>query len=257
MFSKFFIHRLIFSVVIFIILTMTGLGLMYTMPVSQFPDIAPPTVVVSGTYPRAIAEAAEKTVTVPLETKINGVEDMIYMSSVSKNNGVSETTVTFDVGSNTDMVVVNTLTRANLAVLPSEVMKTGLSVSKKSPNTLQVIFFESPDSRFYEIYLTNFVLINVVESLKRVPGVRDVTIAGSKQYSMRIWLNPDQMTKLGLTATDVAQALQEQNAQYSTGRIGIYVSFSRGPRYDLQHHVERALSNPGRIRKYYFTNKPG
>jgi hydrophobe/amphiphile efflux-1 (HAE1) family protein len=221
MFSKFFIYRPIFSIVLFIVLTMAGLGLMYSMPVAQFPNIAPPTVLVSGTYAGAIADATEKTVTVPLETKINGVEGMIYMSSVSTNNGVSETTVTFDVGSNTDMATVNTLTRANLAVLPPEVLKNGLSVKKTSPNILQVISFESPDERFNEIYLSNYVLINVVENLKRVPGVGDVNIIGSKDYSMRIWLNPYQMTKLGITAADVTNALLEQNADYPTGRIGM------------------------------------
>ena len=222
MFSRFFIDRPIFAFVISIFIVIAGIAAMRSLPVAQYPEIAPPTVQVVAVYPGASAEIAAQTVATPLENAINGVEDMLYMSSTSTSNGVSTITVTFQIGADVDKAALNVNNRVKQvdARLPEEVRRVGVTVQKGSSAFLQVIAFYSPDQRYDDLYTSNYVTLNVLDHLKRIPGTTNVQIFGAKDYAMRIWVKPDHMTQLGLTITDVAAALNEQNAQFAAGKIG-------------------------------------
>jgi hydrophobe/amphiphile efflux-1 (HAE1) family protein len=222
MFSRFFIDRPIFAMVISIFIVIAGLASMRNLPVAQYPEIAPPQVLVAATYPGASADVLEKTVAAPLETQINGVEGMIYMNSTSASNGRVEINVTFDIGTDIDQAVINVNNRVKQAEarLPQEVRRQGIQVEKNSSSFLQVLAFSSPDGRYDDLYTSNYVTLNVLDVLKRVPGTTNVQIFGAKDYSMRIWLKPDRLAQLKLAASDVVRAINEQNAQYAVGRIG-------------------------------------
>ncbi len=222
MFSQYFINRPIFAFVISIFIMIAGLAAMRTLPVAQYPEIAPPTVQVVAVYPGASAEIASQTVATPLENAINGVEDMLYMSSTSTSNGVSTITVTFQIGADVDKAALNVNNRVKQvdARLPLEVRRNGVTVSKGSSSFLQVLAFYSPDQRYDDLYISNYITLNVLDQLKRIPGTTNVQIFGAKDYAMRIWVKPDQLTKLGLTIADVGAALTEQNAQFAAGKIG-------------------------------------
>ncbi len=222
MFSRFFIDRPIFAAVISFFIVLAGLAAMSTLPVAQYPEIAPPVVTVAAVYPGASAEVIEKTVAAPLETQINGVEGMIYMNSTSASNGRVEIQVTFDIGTDSDQAVVDVNNRVKQAEarLPQEVRRQGVSVEKGSASFLQVLAFFSPDGRYNDLYTSNYVTLNVLDVLKRVPGTTNVQIFGAKDYAMRIWLKPDRLAQLQLTPSDVARAITEQNAQFAVGRIG-------------------------------------
>ena len=222
MFSRFFIDRPIFAFVISIFIVIAGIAAMRSLPVAQYPEIAPPTVQVVAVYPGASAEIAAQTVATPLENAINGVEDMLYMASTSTSNGVSTITVTFQIGADVDKAALNVNNRVKQvdARLPEEVRRVGVTVQKGSSAFLQVVAFYSPDQRYDDLYTSNYVTLNVLDHLKRIPGTTNVQIFGAKDYAMRIWVKPDHMTQLGLTITDVAAALNEQNAQFAAGKIG-------------------------------------
>lgn len=222
MFSQYFINRPIFAFVISIFIMIAGLAAMRTLPVAQYPEIAPPTVQVVAVYPGASAEIAAQTVATPLENAINGVEDMLYMSSTSTSNGVSTITITFQIGADVDKAALNVNNRVKQvdARLPLEVRRNGVTVSKGSSAFLQVLAFYSPEKRYDDLYISNYITLNVLDKLKRIPGTTNVQIFGAKDYAMRIWVKPDQLTKLGLTITDVGAALTEQNAQFAAGKIG-------------------------------------
>ncbi|MEB8430831.1 multidrug efflux RND transporter permease subunit [Cocleimonas sp. KMM 6892] len=222
MFSQYFINRPIFAFVISIFIMIAGLAAMRTLPVAQYPEIAPPTVQVVAVYPGASAEIAAQTVATPLENAINGVEDMLYMSSTSTSNGVSTITITFQIGADVDKAALNVNNRVKQvdARLPLEVRRNGVTVSKGSSAFLQVLAFYSPEERYDDLYISNYITLNVLDKLKRIPGTTNVQIFGAKDYAMRIWVKPDQLTKLGLTITDVGAALTEQNAQFAAGKIG-------------------------------------
>jgi len=222
MFSRYFIDRPIFAFVISIFIIIAGVAAMRSLPVAQYPEIAPPTVQVVAVYPGASAEIAAQTVATPLENAINGVEDMLYMSSTSTSNGVSTITVTFQIGADVDQAALNVNNRVKQvdARLPVEVRRLGVTVQKGSSAFLQVLAFYSPDQRYDDLYTSNYVTLNVLDHLKRIPGTTNVQIFGAKDYAMRIWVKPDHLTQLGLTITDVATALNEQNAQFAAGKIG-------------------------------------
>jgi hydrophobe/amphiphile efflux-1 (HAE1) family protein len=222
MFSRFFIDRPIFAMVISFFIVIAGLSAIRGLPIAQYPEIAPPQVQVAAVYPGASAEVLEKTVASPLETQINGVEGMIYMASTSASNGRVEINITFDIGSNIDQAVINVNNRVKQAEarLPEEVRRQGVSVDKASSSFLQVIAFTSPDGRYDDLYTSNYVTMNVLDIMKRVPGTTNVQIFGAKDYSMRIWLKPDRLAQLKVTVGDVIRAINEQNAQYAVGRIG-------------------------------------
>lgn len=222
MLSRFFIDRPIFAAVLSIFLVLAGLLSMRILPIAQYPEIAPPVVTVRAIYPGASALTIEQTVAAPLENAINGVEDLMYMSSTSSSNGVLEIQVTFEIGADVDQASLNVNNRVKQAEprLPEEVRRQGVTVEKGSSAFLQVLAFLSPDGSFDDIYTSNYVTLNVLDRLKRIPGTTNVQIFGAKDYAMRIWLKPDRMAELGVTAAEIAGAVQEQNAQFAAGKIG-------------------------------------
>jgi hydrophobe/amphiphile efflux-1 (HAE1) family protein len=222
MFSRFFIDRPIFAAVLSIFIVLAGLASMRTLPIAQYPEIAPPVVTVRAIYPGASAETLEQTVAAPLENQITGVEHMIYMSSTSGSNGLLEIQVTFDIGTDADQAALNVNNRVKQAEprLPEEVRRQGVTVEKGSSAFLQVLAFYSPEGRYDNLAISNFVTLNVLDQLKRVPGTTNVQIFGAKDYAMRIWLKPDRLTQLRLTPNDLIRALTEQNAQFAAGKIG-------------------------------------
>ena len=218
-----FLRRPVLSAVISILITLVGALAMKALPIAQYPDLVPPTVNVSVSYPGASAETIAATVLAPLEVNINGVENMLYMTSTAASgSGSGSINVYFSLGTNPDMALVNVNNKVNLAqtLLPEEVRRQGVTVVKLSPAMLQAFAYYSPDGRYDEVYIHNWMQINVVDELKRVPGVGDCSVFGSMSYSMRIWLQPDKLAKYGLTVGEVAQAIQDQNSQYAPGRLG-------------------------------------
>src|SRR5918993_1995842 len=222
MISRFFIERPIFAAVLSIFIVIAGLAAMRTLPIAQYPEISPPVVTVRAVYPGASAEILEQTVAAPLENQINGVEDMLYMSSTSASSGVVEIQVTFEIGADADKAALNVNNRVKQAEprLPQEVRRQGVTVEKGSSAFLQVLAFFSPDDRLDDIRISNYVTLNVLDSLKRIPGTTNVQIFGAKDYAMRIWVRPDRLAQLKLTSADIVRALNEQNAQYAVGKIG-------------------------------------
>src|SRR5438067_901418 len=222
MFSRFFIDRPIFAAVLSIFIVLAGLAAMRNLPIAQYPDIAPPVVTVQAIYPGASAEVIEQTVAAPIENAITGVEKMIYMSSTSGSNGIVQIQVTFDIGTNADQATVDVNNRVKQAEarLPEEVRRQGVTVVKGSSAFLQVLAFYSPDGRYDNLAISNYVTLNVLDQLKRVPGTTNVQIFGAKDYAMRIWVRPDRLTQLRLTPNDLIRALNEQNAQFAAGKIG-------------------------------------
>jgi multidrug efflux pump len=221
-FPQFFITRPKFAIVISIVTILAGLLAMLAIPVAQFPDITPPQVQVSATYPGASGDDMANTVAAPIEAQVNGVENMLYMESTSTNSGSYSLTVTFAVGTNADIAAVNVQNRVSLATpnLPAAVTAQGVSVRKRSSGMLLGVNIYSPKQTHDAIFISNYASINVRDALVRVPGVGDAQVLGSLDYSMRIWMDPERMTALGLTASDVTAAIQDQNMQASAGQIG-------------------------------------
>jgi multidrug efflux pump len=221
-FSQFFINRPIFAGVIAIIITLAGLIASQVLPVAQYPEIAPPTVVINASYPGASAETLARTVAAPIEEQLSGVENLIYFSSTAATNGTLTISCTFEVGSNADKAVIDVNNRVAIALprLPDVVRQTGVVAQKRSTDILLVIALTSNDPRYDTLYLSNYATINVLDEIKRIPGVADATIFGARDYSMRVWLNPAKMAQLGVTATDIASAISAQNYQYAAGKIG-------------------------------------
>ena len=221
MISRFFIDRPIFSAVVSIVIVLAGLVAMRELPISQYPAILPPQVVISASYPGASAQVLAETVSAPLELAVNGVEDMIYLVSYSGGGKVSLSAY-FQIGSNPGQATidVNNRVQAALARLPEEVRRQGVNVEKKSSDILQVVTLYSPDDSQTPLQLSNYALINVIDELKRLPGVGDARQFGSMNYSMRIWLRPDKLAQYQLTSADVVAALREQNSQFAAGSFG-------------------------------------
>lgn len=222
MISKFFIDRPVFAAVISIVIILAGLSAMRALPIAQYPEILPPQVAVSASYPGASAQVIAETVAAPLEQEINGVEGMIYQLSNSAASGSMSLTVYFEVGRDPDQATidVNNRVQAALAKLPEEVRRQGVKVEKKSSDILQVVTLYSPDNSQDPVFISNYALINVIDELKRLHGVGDVSQFGSKDYSMRIWLRPDKLAQYDLTPTDVVNAIREQNSQFAAGSFG-------------------------------------
>ena len=222
MFVNFFIARPIFAAVLAIVIVVAGAVAIPFLPIAMFPNITPPQVVVTATYPGASAEVVEQTVTTPIEQQVNGVENMIYMSSRSGSDGTMTLTVTFKVGTDLDIAAVNVQNRVAIAEakLPQDVTRQGLTITKQSPDLVEIVALISPDGSRNELYLSNYATLQVVDALARVPGVGQVTVFNGQDYGMRLWLNPDSLASLGLTAGDVADAVREQNVQAAAGQIG-------------------------------------
>jgi hydrophobe/amphiphile efflux-1 (HAE1) family protein len=220
--SRFFIHRPVFAGVIAIVIVLAGLVSANLLAVAQYPEIAPPTVLVTTSYPGASAETLARTVAAPIEEQLSGVEKLSYFSSTSSSNGNLQVTVTFEPGTNVDQAIFEVNNRVQRAAprLPDEVRRNGVIVQKRSFDILLVVSLVSPGNRRDTLFLSNYASLNIVDELKRLPGLADVTIFGARDYSMRVWINPEKMARLGVTTSDVAAALRAQNAQYAAGRIG-------------------------------------
>ncbi|MFC0282996.1 efflux RND transporter permease subunit [Camelimonas abortus] len=221
-FAHFFVDRPIFASVLSIVIVLVGYISYLSLPVAQYPEIAPPTIVVRASYPGANARTVAETVATPLEQEINGVENMLYMLSNSTNDGSMQLTITFRLG--TDLDAANVLVQNRVAVamprLPAEVRALGVTTRKSSPDLMLVVHMFSPDGAFDDLYISNYALIRIRDQLLRLDGVGDITVFGVREYSLRVWLNPDRLAYYGLTTTDVVQAMQEQNVQVAGGAIG-------------------------------------
>ena len=219
--SHFFINRPIFAAVLSIFITLIGVFAYLTLPVAQYPEIAPPTIVVNATYPGASAQVVADTVSAPIEQEINGVENMLYMAAQATSDGRLQLTITFRLG--TDLDTAQVLVQNRLAVaeprLPEEVRRIGVTVRKNSPDMLMVIHLNSPDGSRDQLYMSNYALLQIKDVLARQDGVGDVQVFGARDYSMRVWLDPDRAAARGLTAGDVVRAIQAQNVQVSGGVI--------------------------------------
>src|SRR5579883_457230 len=220
--SHFFIDRPIFASVLSIVLTLAGALAFFKLPMAQYPQIAPPTIQVSVTYPGANAEVIAQTVAAPIEQQMNGVEDMLYMSSQSTNAGNYTLMITFRLGVSLNIAQVRVQTRLQLAMplLPDVVQRVGLFVRKRSPDIIMAVTLTSPDGRYDQLYLSNYATLHIKEQLARLEGVGDIFIFGQRDYSMRIWLDPEKLAARSMTAIDVRNALSEQNRQVASGRIG-------------------------------------
>jgi HAE1 family hydrophobic/amphiphilic exporter-1 len=221
-FAHFFVDRPIFAGVLSIVLVLVGYVAYTRLPVAQYPEIAPPTIVVRATYPGANAETVASTVANPIEQEINGVEGMLYMSSYSTSDGAMSLTITFGLGTNLDQanVLVQNRVQTALPRLPAEVRNLGVTTRKSSSDFLMVVHMLSPDESRDQLYISNYALIRVRDELLRLDGVGDVTVFGAREYSLRVWLNPDRLASYGLTTTDVVASLQEQNVQVAGGALG-------------------------------------
>src|SRR2546423_11041788 len=220
-FSHFFVDRPIFAGVISIIATLVGYISFLALPITEYPQIAPPTVVVSASYAGASAEVVAQTVAAPIEQEINGVDNMLYVVSQSTGNGVVAISVVFKPGTNIDQAQVLVQNRVSIALprLPEEVQRIGVTVRKSSPDLMLVIHLISPDGRLNQQYISNYATINVKDVITRIDGVGDTIVFGARDYSMRVWLDPAKVQSRGLTASDVVAALRAANVQVAAGSI--------------------------------------
>ena len=240
-FSRFFIDKPIFAAVLSIIIFVAGLLSIFKLPISEYPDVVPPTVVVRAQYPGANPKIIAETVAAPLEEQINGVENMLYMSSQSTSDGALQLTVTFKVGTNVEQAETAVQSRVQRALprLPEETRQIGVTTVKSSPNLAMVVHLVSPDNRYDDLYLRNYAVLNVKDQLARIPGMGEVNLFGSGDYAMRVWLDPQKVAARGLTAADVVAAIREQNVQVAAGVIGA------SPARDAQFQL--TLNTQGRL----------
>ncbi len=222
MISRFFIDRPVFAAVLSIALTLSGVIALFALPVAQYPEITPPTVQVSVAYPGASAQVVADTVAAPIEQQVNGVDRMIYMFSTSDNTGAYNLIVTFELGTNLNDALVAVQNRVNLAIpqLPESVQRQGLTIKKKSPNILLAIAFFSPDGRYDDLYLSNYATIHIKDEIFRLEGVGDIVYLGERDYSIRVWLDPQAMAARNLAANAVVSAIKQQNRALAPGQVG-------------------------------------
>jgi multidrug efflux pump len=243
--AEFFVDRPIFATVISVVFVLAGGVAVFTLPVAQYPEVTPPTVQVTALYPGANAQTVRDTVAAPIEEQVSGVEGMMYMSSVSTNDGAYKLTVTFRLGMDSDMAQVLVQNRVSLAlpVIPQLVQNEGINVKKMSPNTLMIVNLISPDKEYDNIFLSNYATIYVRDELGRLPGVAGITYFGQRDYSLRAWLDPDKLAALGISATDVVNAISQQNIQVAAGQIGQQPA-PKGQQFQLTINTLGRLTDP-------------
>src|SRR6202051_83829 len=217
--SRFFIDRPIFAAVLSIVVVILGAVAVGRLPVAQYPEIAPPVVRVSGQYPGASADVVAATVVAPLEQQINGVENMIYMTSSSTGDGRFQIDVTFELGTNLDIAQVQVQNRVAIAEarIPVDVRNIGVTTAKSTPDLMIVVHLYSPDKSRDALFISNYATVEITDQLNRIYGVGGITVFGARDYSMRVWLDPDRLQSLGLTSGDVITALEGQNVQVASG----------------------------------------
>jgi multidrug efflux pump subunit AcrB len=242
---RFFVDRPIFSTVISVVFVLAGAVAVFTLPVAQYPEVTPPTVLVTALYPGANALTVQDTVAAPIEEQVSGVEGMAYMSSRSTNDGAYNLTVTFKLGTDSDMAQVLVQNRVALAlpVIPPVVQNEGINVRKMSPNTLMIVNLISPNGKYDDLRLSNYATVNVKDELGRLPGVAGITYLGQRDYSLRVWLDANKMATLNLSAMDVVTAIGQQNVQVSAGQIG-QQPVPKGQQFQLTINTLGRLTDP-------------
>ncbi|HEG5511949.1 TPA: multidrug efflux RND transporter permease subunit CmeB [Campylobacter coli] len=259
MFSKFFIERPVFASVVAIIISLAGAIGLVNLPIEQYPSLTPPTVKVSATYTGADAQTIATTVANPIEDAINGADNMIYMDSTSSSSGTMNLTVYFNIGTDPDQATIDVNNRISAATakMPDEVKKLGVTVRKTSSTTLAAISMYSSNGSMSAVDVYNYITLNILDELKRVPGVGDANAIGNHNYSLRIWLKPDLLNKFGATATDVIAAVNDQNAQYATGKIGEEPVTQKSP-YVYSITMQGRLQSPSEFENIILrTNEDG
>src|SRR5271156_2221082 len=244
-FSHFFIKRPIFAGVLSIAIFVMGLLALFKLPISEYPEVVPPTIVVRATYPGATPKTIAETVASPLEQEINGVENSLYMFSQATGDGVMTLTITFNLGTDVDKAQVQVQNRVSQALpkLPEEVRRLGVTTTKQSPNLTMVVHLFSPNNRYDEVYIRNYAALQVKDVLARIPGAGDVQLFGSGNYAMRVWLNPDKVAARNLTASDIVDAIREQNVQIAAGAIG-QQPVSSPVNFEMQINAKGRLLTP-------------
>ena len=220
--SRFFIDRPIFAAVLSIVIVVVGFVSLKALPIAQFPEITPPVVTIDADYPGASAEIVADSVARPIEVQLPGIDNLLYYSSTSTNDGHMSIQLTFEIGTNVDIAQVQTQNREKLAepLLPPEVVRQGISIKKQSPDLLAVLTLESSDPRHDTLFLANYAILQIVDNLKRLPGVGDALVFGAQNYSMRLVLDPVRMAQLNLMPGDIASVVREQNRDFPAGTIG-------------------------------------
>ncbi len=253
----FFIRRPVFATVCALLIILAGAVCIPTLPISLYPTLAPPQVTVTSNYVGANAQTVESAVTIPLEQQINGVQGMRYISSTSSNDGTSAITTTFQTGYSLDIAAVDVQNRVSSATgrLPQAVNNTGITITKANSNFVFAAAFYSPDSRYSDLFISNYIDVYVKDALKRIPGVGDVVIFGERRYAMRLWLDPARLAARGLTSADVTSALAEQNVEIPAGQVGQPPSDEKQT-YQIPVRVIGRLSEPGRVRQHHRQKQP-